>query len=75
MGTVQRVTVSLPIQDAKLFKKLSKEDKQLFIKILSAWLNNEKLDLLTTMQFVGRQAQKRGLTPEILEQILKEENP
>lgn len=75
MGTVQRVSVSLPIQDAELFKKLSKEDKLLFVKILSTWLNNEKLDLLTTMDFIGRQAQKRGLTPEILEQILKEENP
>lgn len=75
MGTVQRVSVSLPTQDAELFKKLSKEDKLLFVKVLSAWLNNEKLDLLTTMDFIGRQAQKKGLTPEILEQILKEENP
>ncbi|NJN34060.1 MAG: hypothetical protein HC817_07230 [Saprospiraceae bacterium] len=72
---VQRVSVSLPIEDAQRFKKLSKREKELFSKILSSWLSGEKLDLLTTMEFMSSQAKRRGLTPEILEQILREENP
>ncbi len=75
MGTVQRVSVSLPIKDAERFNNLSKKEKEIFVNILSSWLSGEKLDLLTVMDFIGNQAQKRGLTPEILEQILQEENP
>ncbi len=75
MGTVQRVSVSLPIKDAQLFKNLSKKEKELFVKILSSWLRNEKLDTSLAMDFISYRAQKKGLTPEILEQILLEENP
>ena len=75
MGTVQKVTVSLPIQDAQRFKQLSIKERRLFMQILSNWLNGEKLDLDVVMEFISNRAQKRGLTPEILEQILKEENP
>ncbi len=75
MGTVQKVTVSLPIQDAQRFKQLSVKERRLFMQILSNWLNGEKLDLDVVMEFISNRAQKRGLTPEILEQILKEENP
>ena len=75
MGTVQKVTVSLPIQDAQRFKQLSVRERRLFMQILSNWLNGEKLDLDVVMEFISNRAQKRGLTPEILEQILKEENP
>jgi hypothetical protein len=75
MGTVQKVTVSLPKKDAELFKKLSPDERTLFVKILSSWLNNEKLDSKAIMDFISYRAQKKGLTPEILEQILREENP
>ena len=51
MGTVQRVSVSLPIKDAQLFKNLSKKEKELFVKILSSWLRNEKLDTSLAMEF------------------------
>ena len=75
MGAVQRVTLELPVKDAENFKKLSKKDKQLFIKILSSLINDEELEMKTAMDFISSRAQKRGLTPEILQQILQEENP
>ena len=75
MGTVQRISVSLPLQDAQRFKNLSAKEKELFVKILSSWLSGEKLDTSVVMDFISYRAQKRGLTPEILEQILQEENP
>ena len=75
MGTVQSITLKLPKKTAERFNNLSKKEKEIFVDILSSWLSDEKLDLLTVMQFIGNQAQKRGLTPEILEQILQEENP
>lgn len=75
MGTVQRISVNLPVQDAQRFKNLSAKEKELFVKILSSWLSGEKLDTSVVMDFISYRAQKRGLTPEILEQILQEENP
>ncbi|NJN34062.1 MAG: hypothetical protein HC817_07240 [Saprospiraceae bacterium] len=75
MGTVQSITLELPKKAADNLEQMSAYEKQLFIKILSSWLSNEKLDTGVVMDFIGYRAQKRGLTPEILEQILKEENP
>ena len=75
MRDVQSVTLELPKETAERFNKLSKKEKKVFVNILSSWITGEKLDLLTVMQFISNQAKKRGLTPEILEQILQEENP
>lgn len=75
MTAVQNITLELPKQDAERFEKLNATERQMFIRLLSKWLTGEKLDLKTVMDFIGYRAQKRGLTPEILEQILQEENP
>ncbi len=75
MGTVQSVILEMPKKAAQNLEKMSAFEKQLFIKLLSSWLNNEKIDLDTAMAFISYQAKERGMTPEILEQILKEENP
>lgn len=75
MGTVQKVILEIPKKAAENLEKMSAYEKQLFIKLLSSWLNNEKIDLDTSMAFMSYRAKKRGLTPEILEQILNEENP
>ena len=53
MGAVQRVTLELPVKDAENFKKLSKKDKQLFIKILSSLINDEELEMKTAMDFIS----------------------
>ena len=75
MTALQSITLELPIRDAERFEKLPAKERLIFIRLLSQWLNGEKLDLKTVMDFVSNRAQKRGLTPEILEQILQEENP
>ena len=45
------------------------------MQIFSSYLNDGKLDLDLVMQLTSYRAKKNGLTPEILEQILQEENP
>ena len=75
MTPFQSITLELPKNDAERFEKLNANERQLFVQLLSKWLIGEKLDFKTVMDFISSRAQKRGLTPEILEQILKEENP
>ena len=75
MGTVHSVTLELPKKTADNLEKMSAFERRLFVKILSSWVNGEKLDLDVVMKFISYRAKKRGLTPEILEQILQEENP
>ncbi len=75
MDALQSITFELPVKDAERFEKLPAQERLIFIRLLSQWLNSEKLDLKTVMDFVSYRAQKRGLTPEILKQILQEENP
>ena len=75
MGTVQRVSVSLPIKTAEIFKSMSAYEKKIMIELLTNLLNGERLDSNLVRNFVSYRAQKKGLTPEILEQILQEENP
>ncbi len=75
MGTVQSVILEMPKKAAQNLEKMTAYEKQLFIKLLSSWLNDEKIDLDTAMAFISYRAKKRGLTPAILEQILQEENP
>ena len=75
MEAIQSITLKLPKKAADNLEKMSAHERRLFIKILSSWINDEKLDLDIVMKFMSYRAKKRGLTPEILEQILKEENP
>jgi hypothetical protein len=75
MGTVQRVSLSLPMEAAERFKTLSILEKRILVELLTNLLKGEKLDSNLVRHFVSYRAQKKGLTPEILEQILQEENP
>jgi hypothetical protein len=70
MGPVQRVSVSLPIKTAEIFKTMSAYEKQIMIALLTNLLNGERLDSNLVRNFISYRAQKKGLTPEILEQIL-----
>jgi hypothetical protein len=62
-------------EEANRYDKLSPTKKELFNRLVADWLQEDSWDFKTTMEFVSFRAQKRGLTPEILEQILQEENP
>ena len=75
MGTVQRISLSLPIKTAEIFKTMSAYEKTIMIELLINLINGERLDSKLVRNFISYRAQKKGLTPEILEQILQEENP
>jgi hypothetical protein len=75
MEAVQRISLNLPVTQANRFKTLKEDEKKILAMFVSSWLNSEEIDLKAIMDFIGYRAQQRGLTPEILEQILNEENP
>lgn len=62
-------------EEANRYDNLSAAQKELFNRLVADWLQEDSWNFKTTMEFVSFRAQKRGLTPEILEQILQEENP
>lgn len=62
-------------EEANRYDNLSATDKEFFNLLIAEWLQEDSWSFKTSMEFVSFRAQKRGLTPEILEQILQEENP
>ena len=72
-------TVTLPIDSeaAQAFKAVSSEEREKLGVLLSAWLKeyakSDNASLKRAMDEMGERARRRGLTPEILESILREE--
>jgi hypothetical protein len=77
MGTVQSVMLNLPVAEAKRFKKLKDDEKDILAMFLASWLSddNDKIDMKAIMDFIGYRAQQRGLTEEIFNEIMNEEHP
>jgi hypothetical protein len=75
MTEFKTVLIELLQEDAECFESLSTEKKQILTDLLIKFLRDEEIDLENIMAVISYNAQKRGLTPEILEEILKEENP
>jgi hypothetical protein len=73
MGTVQRITLDIPLVQAKRFKKLEEDEKRILAMFVTSWLNDDELDLKSIMDFVGYRAQQRGLTEEIFNEIMNED--
>jgi hypothetical protein len=80
---MEQITLELPNNLAKRFYTLSNEDKSSLVSFLAAWLENKtvtdkkrqkaKAKLLQTMSSIGRNAAEKGLTDDILQDILNEE--
>ena len=80
---MEQITLELPNKLAKQFYALSEKDKGFAVSILSAWLNSktvsetrrykDKLEMVKFMEELGRKATERGMTDEILQEILNEE--
>ena len=80
---MEQITLELPNKLAKQFYALSEADKNLATSLISTWLKSKtiteeqreenKLKMLTHMENMGRNAEARGLTDEILQEILNEE--
>lgn len=74
MNDKQSIALEVPVQTVQQFKKLSLRQKETLTLLVADWLSDsEGLDLPEIMDYIAFRAAKRGLTPEILEQLLKEE--
>ncbi|RMG42111.1 MAG: hypothetical protein D6732_01600 [Methanobacteriota archaeon] len=79
MELTEEITISVDAEAAKVYRLASSEDKQKIQLLFSIWLKEmmrekKPASLKKLMDQISQKAQKRGLTPEILEEILRE-NP
>lgn len=69
------ITIPLDPQTAKMYNSAAPEEKRKIQALLSLWLRElaagEYPPLQQVLDEVGRKAQLRGLTPEMLDSILK----
>ena len=77
MGTVQSISLKIPELQAKRFKTLKEDEKNILAMFVTSLLsgNNEAIDMKAIMDFIGYRAQQRGLTEEIFNEIMNEELP
>jgi hypothetical protein len=74
---MRKSTISIPIdpQTAQAYDAVHETDKRKIQALVSLWLRELTARDLPSLQQVldeaGRKAQQRGLTPEILESLLK----
>lgn len=70
------INIQLDSEAARIYEQASKKDKQKMQVLLSLWLRefgkpNQSLQGL--MDTISTKAEERGLTPEILEDLLNDE--
>ncbi len=69
------ITIPLDPQTAQAYNSASAEEKRKMQALLGLWLRelarNEQRSLQQILDEAGRKAQARGLTPEMLESLLK----
>jgi hypothetical protein len=71
------ITIPLDAQTARAYSTASPEEKRKMEALLSVWLRGlaagQYPSLQKVLDEIGRKAEARGLTPEILESLLKGE--
>lgn len=69
------ITIPLDPQTARVYKSAAPEEKRKIQALLSLWLRElaagDYASLQQVLDGVGRKASARGLTPEILDSLLK----
>lgn len=80
MTKLQEITIKVPVTIAEAYNQANDQKKQEIINKITFFLQPITMDKKTaikqlrqTMTDIGTQAQAQGLTPEILEEILKED--
>jgi hypothetical protein len=72
----ESITIHLDSEAVGVFKTAKPAEQKKMEALLSIWLKeiaiSEKLSLKEVMDDIGKTAQERGLTPEILDSILNE---
>jgi len=75
--STEAITLEVDSEAARAFKAASTEERKKFVIFVSYWLREyargETPSLIETMDEISQKAKDRGLTPEILDSILKEE--
>ena len=79
MSQLQEITIKVPLGIAEAYNQANEERKEELVKKITFFLQPITTDkkiaikkLRQTMAEIGQEAQYRGLTPEILEEILNE---
>lgn len=71
-----RIFIPVDSQTGRAWDSISDDERRKFEAVLGLWLRNlasrEPESLNKVMEDAGREAQARGLTPEILESLLKD---
>ncbi len=75
--STETITLEVDSEAAKVFRSASAQEQEKLRVLLGIWLKEyartDTASLKETMTEISRNARSRGLTPEILESILKEE--
>ena len=75
--STETITLEIDSEAARLFKSASAEEREKLGLLLGVWLKeyarSDAPTLRETMDELGRKARERGLTPEVLDSILREE--
>jgi hypothetical protein len=70
------LTIPVDPESAKIYRSAAPERQRMIQALLDMWLkdstSSDPRHLKTVMDKIGREARQRGLTPEILETILRE---
>jgi hypothetical protein len=73
--TKPTITIPLDPQTAQLYESAAPDDKRKILALVSLWLRElaagEYPSLQQVLDDVGRKAKDRGLTPEMLDSLLK----
>jgi len=76
-NSIEEITIRIDSEAARAFKTAAPELQKKIQLLFSAWLkeiiSKNKTSLKLLMDEISEKAQDRGLTPEILETILREE--
>lgn len=70
------IEIQLDKRAARVYTEATDEEKEKIQSLLSIWLQefeDARADLLALMDEIGRRARERGMTPEKLEILLRDE--
>ena len=73
MKSIQNIVLEVPTAQAQRFQQLTAEEKFVLTSFVNSLLRDSQFDISLIMDFMGFQAQRNGLTPEIFEEIVNEE--
>ena len=75
--STESITIQVDSEAASVFNKAPAEEQRKMEALVSLWLKEiasaDTRPLKEVMDEVGREAQRRGMTPEILDSLLKDE--